>query len=185
MCGPFSEKSESGAWYMLLVVDDYSRYLWVRCMSTKDEAFGLIKQYVAAAETMHGGQRVSVLRTDNGGEFVSNEFDTWLCQHGIRRELTVAYTPHQNGVAERANRTIVEMARAMLVAARLPKSFWALAVATAVYVRNRSPTATLEHCTPYEAWYNRKPAIAHMRIFGCLAYAHVHKSKHDKLDPNA
>lgn len=183
--GPFSTESETGARYLLLLVDDHSRYKWLRPTTTKDEAFGLIQQYVAAAECMHPGQRVSVLHTDNGGEFVSNEFDAWLRQRGIRRELTVPYTPHQNGVAERAMRTIVEMARAMLFAARLPKSFWALAVAAAVYVRNRSPTATLDHCTPYEAWYGRKPAIAHMRVFGCLAYAHVHASKREKLDPKA
>ena len=184
VCGPFSTASEGGARYLLLLVDDYSRYNWLRCMTTKDEAFDLIKQFVAASEAMHG-KRVSVLHTDNGGEFVSNDFDAWLVQHGIRRELTVAYTPHQNGVAERAMRTIVEMARAMLVSARLPKTFWAFAVAAAVYIRNRSPTITLDRCTPYEAWYGRQPAIAHLRIFGCLAYAHVHKSKRDKLDPKA
>jgi hypothetical protein len=133
---------------------------------------------------MHG-HRVSVLHTDNGGEFVSNAFDPWLKQRGIRRELTVAHTPHQNGVAERTLRTIVEMARALLFAARLPKSFWALAVATAVYVSNRCPTVSLGNRTPFEAWCGHKPTIAHMRVFGCLAYAHVHKSKRDKLDPKA
>jgi hypothetical protein len=81
VCGPFSTPSETGARYLLLLVDDYSRYKWHRCMAAKNEAFALIQQYVEASEAMHG-HRVSVLRTDNGGEFVSNAFDLWLKQRG-------------------------------------------------------------------------------------------------------
>jgi transposase InsO family protein len=184
VCGPFSKQSHTGARYLLLLVDDYSRYKWHRPMATKDESFPLIQQFVTASEAKHG-QRVSILHSDNGGEFVSHAFDSWLKEHGITRELTVAYTPHQNGVAERALRTVVEMARALLVAARLPKSFWALAVATAVYVSNRCPTVSLSSRTPFEVWSGYKPSIAHLRIFGCLAYAHIHKSRRDKLDPKA
>ena len=112
-------------------------------------------------------------------------FDSWLKARGIRRELTSAYTANQNGVVERMNRTIVEMARTMLAAACLPSSFWELAIDAAVYCRNRCPTTSLDGRTPYEAWCGSKPRVAHMRIFGCLAYDHVRKPLRGKTEVKA
>ena len=90
--------------------------------------------------------------------------------------------PQQNGVVERANRTIVEMVRNMLHAQNLDKSFWAEAVVNAVYTRNRCPTRVLDSITPEEAWSGRRPCIAHMRVFGCVAYAMVPDEQRGKLD---
>ena len=101
---------------------------------------------------------------------------------GIERQPSTPYTPEQNGVAERANRTIVEMARSMIHAQRLKLSFWAEAVTNAVYIRNRCPTRALVTMTPQEAWSGRKPCITHMRVFGCIAYAKVPDAKRGKLD---
>ena len=87
---------------------------------------------------------MKTLRTNNGGEYTSNEFVSYLKKEGIRHEYTVPKTPQQNGVAERMNRTLVEAVRSMLSDAKLPKCFWAEALATAVYLRNRSPTNAVQ-----------------------------------------
>ena len=127
-----------------------------------------------------------MLRTDNGGEYMSAEFKTYLKSKGIRHQLSVPHSPEQNGVAERMNRTLIESARSMIAHAGLPNCYWAEAVATAAYVRNRTPSnAIKEHLTPYECWYNRKPNVSHLRVFGCTAYAHVPSSERKKLDEKA
>ena len=183
VCGPFSTESHNGSRYLLLIVDDFSRYTWMQAMKTKDEVFRHFQAYKAMTENAHSaqGHRVTNVRSDNGGEFISNAFNEFLRTHGIRHQRSTPYTPQQNGVVERANRTIVEAGRTMLLASNLPKSFWAEATATAVYARNRCPTSTLSNKTPYEAWTGRKPEVGHMRVFGCLAYALV-TGKPDKLD---
>ena len=92
---------------------------------------------------------------------------------GIKRELTAPYNPPQNGVAERKNRSLMEMARCMVKSQALPHSFWLEAVMCATYVLNRCPTKALQSITPYEAWHDRKPSIGHMHVFGYLAYGLV------------
>ena len=92
------------------------------------------------------------------------------------------HTPEQNGVAERLNRTLMESVRTMLADSKLPHRFWAEALATSVYLKNRSPTKALEGITPYEAWNNTKPDVSFLRVFGCTAFAHVPKVERHKLD---
>ena len=112
--------------------------------------------------TSSSGQRIKRLQTDNGGEYVSKEFESYLKSRKIFRELTVQHSPEQNGVAERMNRTLVESAGSMLSHAGLPKSFWAEAISTAAYIRNRMPTEAIrEDKTLYERWYARKPDVSH------------------------
>ena len=131
------------------------------------------------------GEKLKSLRTDNGGEYVSTEFKSYLSKEGIKHELTVPKTPEQNGVAERMNRTIVETARSMLAEAKLPRKFWAEAVSTAVYLRNRSPTTAVEGMTPHESLTGEKPHVGILRVFGCLAYAHIPKDERQKFDSKA
>ncbi|XP_070675623.1 uncharacterized protein [Malus domestica] len=109
------------------------------------------------------GFKVKCLRSDKGGEFVSNEFDRFLETAGIQRQLYMAYTPQQNGVVERNNRTVVEMAKAMLHDKSMPYSLWAEAVHTAIYILNRSPTKALDNLTPFEAYSGRKPSIGYLK----------------------
>lgn len=97
-------------------------------------------------------------------------------------QLTTAYAPSQNGVAERKNRSIVEMGRAMLEHSGLPKKFWAEVSAAAVHILNRSPTSALPGKTPFEALTGSKPSCAHLRVFGCRAFVHVPKEHRSKLD---
>ena len=106
------------------------------------------------------------------GEYTSKTFEEYLRNNGIKHERTAPYTPQQNGIAERYNRTIVEMARTMIQHAHLPLRFWAEAVNTAVYIRNRCTTRALsEHTMPHELWTGSKPNVKHLKIFGCDAYA--------------
>ena len=101
----------------------------------------------------------------------SYEFSAYLKSKGIRHQLTVPHSPQQNGVPERMNRTLMESARSMLAHAGLPDRYWAEAVAAAAYVRNHTTTTTVK--TPYETWYGNHPNIQNLRVFGCIAYAHV------------
>ena len=186
LCGPFPP-AHDGSIYLLQIVDDYSRYVWARTMPNKETTTVLrhLQQVVAEGEAMHAGNRVSVLRSDNGSEFTSKAVTAWRESRGIRHERTATYTPHQNGVVERMNRAVVELARTTMLAAKLPQTFWALAVDVAAYCRNRSPTTSLDNRTPYEAWHDKRPAVSHMRIFGCLAFAHIRKELRSKLDAKA
>ena len=114
---------------------------------------------------------------------MTGEFESYLKLKGIHHELTVPHTPEQNGVAERMNRTLIESARSMLAHAGLPHCYWAEAVSTAAYLKNRTVTMAFEKvATPYERWYGRKPNISNLRVFGCVAYAHIPDSQRTKLD---
>jgi hypothetical protein len=150
-------------------------------LKTKDQVFEHFKEWQAEVENFTG-RKVMTLRTDNGGEFTSKRFEAHLKACGIRHELTTPKTPEQNGAAERLNRTLVETIRAMLLDANLPHKFWAEAISTAAYLRNRSPTSAVEGTTPHEAWYGRKPRVEHLRVFGSTAYVHIPKDERGKLD---
>ncbi|BBG96481.1 transposable element gene [Prunus dulcis] len=131
---------------------------------------------------LQSGFKVKCLRSDRGGEFTSSEFSKLCEEGGIQRQLTTTYTPQQNGVVERKNRTVVEMAKAMLHEKNMPYSLWAEAVHTAVYLLNRSPTKALENITLFEAYSGRKPGIGHLKVFGSLCYVHVPTETRQKLD---
>jgi len=126
-----------------------------------------------------------VLRTDNGGEFCGKEFEQFCKQCGITCQTTTPYTPEQDGVTEKMNRTLMEKARSMLSGARLGHELWEEAFDTTCYLVNRSPTSTLVDKTPLEVLYGNKPSLAHLRVFGCDAFVHVPKEKRRKLDNKA
>ena len=125
--------------YFILFIDDFSRMTWVYFLKEKSEVFGVFKKFKALAENQ-SGKRIKVLRSDRGKEYTSREFERFCEDEGIERQLTVAYSPQQNGVSERKNRIVMEMARSMLKEKGLPNTFWAEAVYTAVYILNRCPT---------------------------------------------
>ena len=175
-------KSLSGGEYFLTFIDDKTRYVWVYTLKTKDEVFQKFVEWKALVEKSTS-KRLKVLRSDNAGEYLSSEFRDYLSREGIRHELTIPKTSQQNGVAERMNRTLVESVRSMLIDAHLPHKFWAEALSTAVYLRNRSPTKAVEDKTPYEAWSGDRPNVKHLRVFGCIAYAHVPKDERKKPGP--
>lgn len=183
--GDASVDSLGGSRYYVSFTDDYSRYTYVFTLKRKSDAFDAFKRWLALAENQTG-RKLKAIRTDNGGEYVSNEWDKYLSERGIRRQLTAPYTSPQNGVAERLNRTIMERVRACLAAASLPFSLWAEAVAAVVYTKNMCPTVALKSKTPYEVWFGKKPDISHLRIFGSTCYVHVPSAiQTSKLHPRA
>ncbi|XP_071739387.1 uncharacterized protein [Rutidosis leptorrhynchoides] len=136
------------------------------------EAFEQFKKFKAIAENQYG-RKIKVLRTDRGGEFTSNEFNQYCDYVGITRQLTAPYTPQQNGIIERRNRTVMSTTRSILKAMDMPQSFWAEAVCHSVYVLNRLPIKILKNQTPYKALKGRRPNIDHVRVFGCVGYVKV------------
>ena len=181
LCGPMQTTSFGGSRYFLLFTDDHSRMSWVYFLQSKAETFETFKKFKAFVEKQ-SGKCIKVLRTDRGGEFLSNDFKVFCEEEGLHRELTTPYSPEQNGVAERKNRTVVEMARSMMKAKNLSNHFWAEGVATAVYLLNISPTKAVLNRTPYEAWYGRKPWVSHLKVFGSVAYTLIDSHNHSKLD---
>lgn len=137
-----------------------SRKIWVYFLAAKSEAFDNFKLYKARVEK-ETGTFIRSFRTDRGREFTSQEFTNFCDENGIHRQLTAAYTPQQNGVAERKNRTIMNMVRSMLHAKQIPKTFWPEAVNWTVHVLNRCPTFAVKNRTPEEAWSGIKPSVDH------------------------
>ncbi|WVZ05356.1 hypothetical protein V8G54_018702 [Vigna mungo] len=179
--GPARTLTHGGGAYFLSIIDDFSRRVWIYVLKNKSETFQKFKEWHTQIENQLGC-RLKCLRTDNGLEFVSEEFNGFCKEKRIRRHRTVVGTPQQNGLAERMNRTILERVRCMLLGSGLSKAFWGEAANTAVYLINRSPSSALNFKTPMEVWSGRPADYSHLRVFGSLAFAHV---RGDKLDSQA
>ena len=123
-----------------------------------------------------------LFRSDNEGEYTSNEFKSYCSEKGIRHEKTVPSTPQKNGVAERMNNTIVEKVRYMLRMTNMPKSFWCEVVQTTCYLINRSPSVPLEFDIPERVWTGKDVSYSHLKVFGCKAFVHMPKEQRSKLD---
>lgn len=170
ICEPMSTTLLGGARYFATFIDDKTRYTEVVILKKRSDIINAFKNYIRQTK-FETGQNIKVLRTDNAKEYLSREFTDLLKSEGIRRQLTVEHTPQQNGTAERANRTLVEMARCMLLQSKLPLSLWAEAINTTNFIRNRCPTKALNNKTPFEMWNQRKPYLGFMRTFGSKAIA--------------
>ena len=133
----------------MLFVDDYTRMMWIYFIKYKSETFECFKNLKPLIEN-EKNSKIKRLRTDRGGEFTSNEFSEFCNIHGIKREYLAASKPQQNGVVERRNRTVQEMARTMLLAADLQPRFWREAVGTVAYTLNRTQLRPNCEKTPYE-----------------------------------
>jgi hypothetical protein len=153
-------------------------------MQKKDQTFSKFYEFKALVEK-ESGKKVKALRSDNGGEYISNEFKDFCSREGIRRELIAPHNPQQNGVAERKNRTIVGVAQVMLHDQGLPLHLWAEACNTAVYVQNRCPHRVLGMSTPEEAFTGKNPDVSHLKSFGSSVYVHVNKDARKKLELTA
>ena len=177
ICGPIRIPSTGKSHYFFTFINDYSRYCAVRFLKSKSEALEAFKEIKNLWENQKS-TKIKILMSDNGGEYIGNEFENYLKTNGIEHRLSVPYCPQQSGVAERKNRTLVEMARCLLSQLNLPLFLWAEAVNTANYVRNRCPTKSLNGKTPYELWYNIVPNVSYFKIFGCTAYCLNNQPKH-------
>ena len=181
LCGPMQNQSIGGSFYFLTFIDDCSRKIWVYFLKQKSETFTRFKKFKAKAEKQ-SGRFVKVLRYDGGGEYGSREFVDFCKHHGIKKQTTTRYTPQQNGVAKRKNRTIMNMARSLLTARKMSKDYWAEAVACSIYILNRSPTSSVQGKVLEEKWSGSKVNVSHLKKFGCVAFSHVPEELRKKLD---
>ncbi|GJR72906.1 putative ribonuclease H-like domain-containing protein [Tanacetum coccineum] len=164
--GPTNVKSLMKKSYCLVVTDDFSRFSWVFFLATKDETSGILKTFITEIENQLD-HKVKVIRSDNGTELKNSIMNQFYKMKGIKRELSMAKNPQQNGIAKRKNRILIEVARTMLVDSKLPTTFWAEVVNTACYVLNKILVIKPHNKTPYELIRGRPPVIDFMKPFGC------------------
>lgn len=179
--GPMENRSIGGARYILTFIDDHSRKIFVYFIQEKSEVFDKFVEFKALVENQTG-RKIKAMRSDNGTEYINSAFENYFKKHGIQHETSVVYTPEQNGIAERANRKLVEKAKCMLFDADLHVSYWAEAVNMAAYILNRSANAVLDTVTPEEAWTGKKVNVSHLQIFGNPVMMHIPKQKRRKWD---
>ncbi|GJZ27954.1 retrovirus-related pol polyprotein from transposon TNT 1-94 [Tanacetum coccineum] len=169
LCGPMRVESINGKKYVLVIVDDYSRYTWTHFLRSKDETPGVLIDFLTLVQRgLHA--QVTTVRTDKGTEFLNKTLHAYFAKEGIRHETSTAQTPKQNGVVKRRNRTPVEAARTMLSTAKVPLFFWAEAITTACFTQNRSLVIPRHEKTPYHIINARKLLVKFFHIFGSLCY---------------
>ena len=166
--GPYYVQSIHGNVYLITFLDDGTRRPRLRFLKRKDEGGQAVKDYVASLKAQ--GLTAQYIRCDQGTEYLNDDLKAWLNEQGITLQVTAPYSLSQNGAAERLNRTLVELARAMMLESDLPAFLWEYAILHAAYLRERAPTKALRDKTPYEAWFKKKPDVAHLREFGSPVY---------------
>ncbi|KAG9458307.1 hypothetical protein H6P81_002815 [Aristolochia fimbriata] len=181
ICGPLNVKTHRGMSYFITFIDDYSRYGYIYLISKKSEALDKFKEFKVEVENQLG-RTIKILKSDRGGEYTSDLFDEFCKANGICHQFTLPYTPQQNGVAERRNRTLLEMVRCMLNHSMLGTQFWGEALDTATYILNRVLCKTTK-TTPYELWTGRSLDLSHLRVWGSGAHVNVPYQNRGKLDP--
>ena len=160
VCGPMTIQARGGFQYFITFIDDYSRYGYVYLMKYKSEAFEKFKELKHEVEKQLG-KVIKVLRSDRGGEYLNQEFQSYLKENGIISQWTPPHTPQHNRVSER--RTLLDMVRSMMGLANSPRFLWGYALETAAYILNRVPSKSVE-TTPYEIWSKKKPSFSYMKI---------------------
>lgn len=184
LCGPMEKRSIGGARYLLTFTDDYSRKLFVYFLPDKSCVLDIFLEFKQLMENQTEC-KIKILRTDNGTEYVSKRFEHALKQYGIQHQMTCTYTPEQNGVSERANRSIIERAKCMIFDAKLDTKIWAEACHMAAHLINRTPKVLLGNCTPEEKWSGSKPDVSEFKIFGSKVMVHIPKEKRTKWEPKS
>ncbi|KAK1669006.1 hypothetical protein QYE76_057165 [Lolium multiflorum] len=179
--GPSHYDTLGGSKYGLVIVDDYSRYSWVFLLKSKDETHREFITFAKKAQRMYESE-IKAIRTDNGTEFKNYTMQEFVDDEGIKHEFSAPYTPQQNGVVERKNRTIIEMARTMLSEFNSPHNFWGEAISTAVHYSNRLFLRPLHNKTPYELLTGNKPNVMYIRVFGCKCLVKNNKGKLGKFE---
>ena len=171
-------------------IDDHTRMSWIYLLKKKAEVDVVFEVFKNMIENQFQ-QKIEVLRSDNGTEYYNEVLGSLFKKQGILHQSSCAGTPQQNGIAERNNRHLLEVARALLFQMRLPKKFWGDAILIACYLINRIPTRVLKYDTPFKIIEQTFPTSKHLfsslqpHIFGCTSYVHDHNSTKSKLDPRA
>jgi hypothetical protein len=165
----------------MTMIDDSYRYCYVYLLKNKDDAMNYFKIYKAEVKNQLE-KKIKRFRSDRGGEYFSNDFNLFCVEHGIIHERTPPYSPQSNGVAERKNRTLIELVNSMLDTAELSKAWWEEALLTLCHVLNRVLMKNKEK-TPYEEWIGGKPLLSYLHTWGGLAKVNMSINKKRKLGP--
>lgn len=181
ICGPMQDDSFGGRRYFLLLVDDCNKFMQVYFFKQKSEAYDNFLKFKRLVENQLE-KKIKCLRTNNGGEFTSRDFSKLCEEESIRRELTPPYTLELNGIVERRNRTMMEMAQCMMKERYLPNFLWVDAMVIAVYLLNRVATKGVKGNTPLQALTRIKPTVKHLQVFKCIAYMMIDSHLHRTLD---
>ncbi|KAI0494798.1 hypothetical protein KFK09_024941 [Dendrobium nobile] len=182
--GPAPIPSTDGFRYYVLFTDDFTRFTWIYLMNNKHETFAKFKIFYKLIKTQFLC-KPKFLRSDGGGEFLSNEFTNFLHTHGIQRQLSCPHTLEKNGVAERKHRHLLDLTRTLLHASNLPSTFWSEALATANYVINRLPSTAINLDIPFQRLHGRLPDYSILRTFGCLCFPWLKPYAPNKLAPRS
>ena len=170
--------------YILTYLCGVTEYSFVYLLKNKSEHFERFKKFKNYYELLTGN-KIKEFRTDNGREYLSNEFQKYLKEHGIKHSTSPEYCPQSNGKAERLNRTLIEKARCMIISQEMNLNLWGAAINTANYLRNISPSSVLNGKSPHEVLFKKLPKLNHLRIFCCQAYPLDLGNKKDKFEPVA
>ncbi|KAI3510729.1 hypothetical protein L1887_17862 [Cichorium endivia] len=184
LCGPSKVASLNHKKYILVIVDDFTRFTWVFFLRLKSYTFLELRNFIVSIE-LKVKLLVRRIRSDNGTEFNNQQIEEFLASKGIEHNFSTPYTPQQNGMVERRNVTLVEAARSMLNFANLPLSFWTEAIATACFVHNRSIINKRLQMTPYKILNGRKPNVKFFHIFGCRSFIKNNKDHLGKFVPKS
>jgi transposase InsO family protein len=149
-------------------------------LNFKSKVAGVFWKFKKMVENQ-SGCKIQSIRSDNGKEYTSTEFNMFCEEAGIEHQLTAPYTPERNGVSERRNSYVMKMARCMLYEKKLPKEFWAEVANTTVFLQNQLPAKFLEDKTPFEVWYGYKPSLNFLKVFGSVCFVHIPQVKRDEL----
>lgn len=181
-CGPMQTQSLQGNKHFILGIEEYSGYKIIYFAEYKDEIANLVKLMVNRVE-LESQRPVKMLVTDNGTEYKNRNLSEWLKGKGIIHDFSAPYTPQQNGLAERSNRTIIEGTRTLLHQSALPETLWEEAARTVVYASNRTLSKD-KRMTKYQKYFKKKPNVSNMRTFGQWAILQKPQIKHkNKWDP--
>lgn len=180
ICGPMRTLTPQKKRYVLTFIDDFSRYTKIYLLNQKSQVTDKLIEFVNLVQTQFGS-KPKKFNSDRGGEYLNATLGEYLDSEGIQYQFTSPYTPQLNGIAERKNRSLVEMVRCMLNEANLPQTFWGEAIMTANYLQNRMATSATNK-TPYEILHKRRPQMKDMEIFGSPCYVKTPMINRSKLD---
>ena len=159
---------------IIVFIDDFSKKPWIYFLKTKSQAFSKFLEFRSLVEK-ECDLSIETLRSDRGGEYLSQQFISFLRSEGITHQLTMTRTPQQNGVVERRNKSIIERARSMGIISKCPRFLWTELVNTTNILVNLSPTRANKGITPDEFYYKKIPHVDHLHIFGAICYLHISK----------
>ncbi|CAN1239948.1 Retrovirus-related Pol polyprotein from transposon TNT 1-94, partial [Linum grandiflorum] len=182
--GPSPVTSRLGYRYFALFIDHASRYTWIYPLRLKSELIRVTQAFVLMIQTQFH-KTIKRLQSDPGGEYNSNDLRAFYQSHGILYQQSCLGVSEQNGVVERKNRHVLELARAILLQTNVPSTFWPEVVSTVTYLINRQPSATLGHVSPYMKLFGKSPQYSFLRTFGCVCYVLLPRTERTKLTSKA